>query len=313
MTLWRQSGFALCELIFRDGKSNKVRHTFIVLLYCTLSKSSQSSSQYNLIPSQIKRNTVFRCGEKRSADTYNTTHICLVHCTHLKSHHRTRLETNEASIGMRCFAISPLFYSHFRSPDRLQNNWTPLATRSAARLSRHVGSTVSCGEWEERKRDGKLVKTLEFSFYGLFMQQEMALALRLADGSVRFFKFSTAIKSSKKFLLSLSNLCIKYWYWSSACPHRRIPTLQTYCLHSQIWKNVLRKVIVARTPNLTKYIPTCKISGFPSGIDSMCISPSSCKTILSYYLMSRLIFFPLKMAPKITLRLSTGHGSSYHL
>ena len=26
------------------------------------------------------------------------------------------------------------------------------ATRSAARLLRHVGSTVSCGEWEERKR-----------------------------------------------------------------------------------------------------------------------------------------------------------------
>ena len=74
------------------------------------------------------------------------------------------------------------------------------ATRSAARLSRHVGSTVSCGEWEERKR-WEIGENVGILVLWAAIQQEAVLALRLAD-QFDYLNFSTALKSSKTFLLS---------------------------------------------------------------------------------------------------------------
>ena len=164
-----------------------------MLLYCTWSKSSLSSSQYNLIPSQIKRNTVFSCSEKRNADTYNTTPICLLHCTHLKSHHRTRQTRNERSEywnAVLC-SITTLLLGTSAHLIACRTTELRIATRSAARLSRYVGSTVSCGEWEERKR-------WEVSENGIHVLWAVYAArcgsCPPSRGSVRFFKFSTALK-----------------------------------------------------------------------------------------------------------------------
>lgn len=141
-----------------------------------------------------------------------------------------RLETKQV---LECGASQYQHSSYRTSAHLIACRTTELrrATRSAARLSRHVGSTVSCGEWEERKRWEVGENVGIFVLWAVYATRGGSCPP--PRGSVRFFKFSTALKSSKKFLFFLNNLYIKYCYWS-VCPHRRIPTLQTCCPHSQI-------------------------------------------------------------------------------
>jgi hypothetical protein len=160
-----------------------------------------------------KKQTVFRYGEEHYTDTYNATPVCLVHCTHLTTQTLARQNRNERSKSWNAVLWNANRHSSVHTSSHLiacRTTALRKATRSAARLARHVGSTVSCGEWEERKR-WEVGENVGIFVLKAAMQKEVVLAFRLAD-QFNSLKYLPPSKSSEIFLLFLNNLYIKYCY-----------------------------------------------------------------------------------------------------
>lgn len=126
---------------------------------------------------------MFTYGEEHyTTDTYNTTPVCLVYSTHLTTQSRARQNSNKHSKSRNAVLWNANRHSSVHTSAHLiacRTTELRKATRSAARL-RHVGSTVSCGEWEERKR-WQVGENVGIFLLRAAMQKDVVLVLRLAD------------------------------------------------------------------------------------------------------------------------------------